>query len=276
MKAPCILLTGILALMFSSASYGQIRKESEKKHRSLYISIGAAAVPGRQSNIHIEQKKYGNSYDLLKVPSDNQVFAKPGFPLGATWHIGYFFDCNQTTGFELTFNPIRFHIADSNNVHLKGKLDNANFDQTQVFSTAQKNYYYLQGGLPAINFIKRFPVMHPRLNRVCFDVVLKAGGGPALSHTYTSLDGNVFEDKLKVSGWNAEAEAAFRTTHWKYVFFELAVKYDYASFSGISIYNGTATQTLSTVMLLGSVGFTFPLNKDTKVLYYNYGPDPIE
>jgi hypothetical protein len=276
MKAKPILTTALfIILLLPALANAQVRSESEKKHRSFYLSIGTSTSVSMQSSLHIDQAKYKNSYDLLKLPYDKQVFAKLSFPLNANWHLGYFFDCNQRTGVELNITPVKFHITDSGNVHLKGRVENTNVDKTIAFSTVNGNYYYLNGDLGMISFIKRFPIMHPRLNRVCFDAILKIGAGPVLTRTYSSLDSNAFADKLKLTGWNAGFEAAFRSTHWRHFFVELAAKYDYASLSGITVNNGTAKQNLSAIFIIGSVGVSLPLNHDTKVMYYNYGPEHL-
>ena len=64
-------------------------------------------------------------------------------------------------------------------------------------------------------------------------------------------------------------EGALRTTFFKHVFLEFANKVDYASYSGLKIYKGTAKQAFGTYELILSLGYTFQAGKKHKLSVVN-------
>ena len=56
-------------------------------------------------------------------------------------------------------------------------------------------------------------------------------------------------------------EGALRVTAFQYVFLEYANKLDYARYSGLKIYKGTAKQAFGTYEMILNLGVTFPIGK---------------
>ena len=66
---------------------------------------------------------------------------------------------------------------------------------------------------------------------------------------------------FQVGGWNTGLEGAIRSTFYKHVYLELAGKVDYARYSNLKIYKGTARQAFGTAEVVLSLGYTIRAGK---------------
>jgi len=76
-----------------------------------------------------------------------------------------------------------------------------------------------------------------------------------------SFFGNANDPHFQIGGWNTGLETAARVSVLKYVFFEFSQKVDYARYSGLKIYDGTASQNFGTYELILSAGVIIPTTK---------------
>jgi hypothetical protein len=258
-----------LLLLFLSATVAgkataQVSMLDEEKRGSIYISIGQNTPTFKASTINIEQGSAGvvSSYTLDKVAADNKsTSAASG--LGTNIKIGYFFDYKQTFAVELSYEPVKYHVTDAQKVSMSGTLDNRTIDTTIVFSAANGYFYNLDGSnLISLNLVKRFQLLQNKKHTFRFDALAKGGGGPLMPHTFNSIANKVSEHpSFQFGGWNAGLEAALRLTIMRYVFVEGGYKYSWASYSDVSVYNGTASQKLTISQVIISAGITFPTTK---------------
>ena len=113
-----------------------------------------------------------------------------------------------------------------------------------------------------MNVVKRFQLFKLASNNIRLDALAKAGGGALMPHVYNSIKGKVAEyPSFQLAGWNMGVEGAVRLTLLRYVFVEAAYKYGYMSYSDVGVYNGTATQKLTTTQIIFSGGIAFPVTK---------------
>ena len=66
---------------------------------------------------------------------------------------------------------------------------------------------------------------------------------------------------FQLGGWNIGIEGAIKMTFFKYVYLEYTNKLDYAHYSGLRIYEGTANQAFGTYEMVLNMGITFPIGK---------------
>ena len=66
---------------------------------------------------------------------------------------------------------------------------------------------------------------------------------------------------FQLGGWNMGVEAGVRSTFHKHVYLEFTNKVDYARYSNLKVYKGTAKQAFGTYELILSLGYTFPMGK---------------
>jgi len=62
-----------------------------------------------------------------------------------------------------------------------------------------------------------------------------------------------------LGGWNVGAEATLKATLFKYAFIEYSNKLDYARYSNLKIYEGTAKHAFGTYEMILSVGAVLPI-----------------
>jgi hypothetical protein len=244
-------------LLFTTAAKAQVSIFDVDRHGSLYLSIGTHSPSYKASTIHISQGTSGNDYDLENVTADDQS-NKASSILNASFRLGYFFNNNQDLAIELSYDPLSYHVTDGQKVTLAGQLNHTDITKTLTFSEANGYYYYINGSNHVlVNLVKRFGLYKNRLHTFYVDALAKAGAGPLMPSISNSIEGKKTENPgFQVSGWNADFEAALRLTIYKYVYVEGAWKYDWASYSNMNVYDGTASQKLSTTSVIFSLGFT--------------------
>jgi len=266
---PLLSLVLVFALISSSAN-AQIRKRGGGKKRSWYFSGGSNMAWYNPTTIHVQQPTLGNNYDLTNVTGDNKSLTKSISPMLLNYRIGWYFNYNQTAGFELSFDPVVYHIKDGETVQLKGTFDDiANVNKSLVFASKNNYYYYLNGSnLILLNFVRRFTIYRPVSNKIGIDFLAKGGIGPAMPEVTSNLGGKTLvSPQMQFAGFNTGLEAAIRTTFFRYGYIELAAKYDYAMLSNLPVYEGTTSHNLGTMEVIGSIGFTFPTHRYNPLFY---------
>jgi hypothetical protein len=244
------------------------KKETKRKHE-IYFSWGYNAEWYTQSTIHISQPSLGNSYQLNSVtahdhPGWNEgLFTKqitvPQFNVRA----GYVIDEQKGWLFELNYDHPKFIVVDGQNVHLTGRLHNQQTDTTIVFSQANGFHYFLNNGANFFLFdlVKRLHVYKTRDEKLKLDFLAKGGIGFTVPHVDNQLFDSANTAHFQLGGWNTGLEAAIRIIFFKYVYLEYGNKLDYARYSGLRIYDGTAHQAFGTYEMMLSLGLVFPAGK---------------
>jgi opacity protein-like surface antigen len=265
----------LLFAIFANPVFAQIKKGSNPKHRSFYLSAGYNKEKYFNSTIKVAQPTLGNDYSLLKVKADALANVKSIFPWQLNYRLGYYFNYDQTCGVELNYDPVNYHITNGQNVQLKGTYNNQpNTNSTIPFT--KNGYYYGMDGANFIllNFVRRFTIYRPNSNRVGIDAIAKAGVGPLMPHFVSSLPVNnvpvsTFNDpQFRLKGWNAGTEAALRITVYRYGYMEIAGKYDYAAYNNLKVYDGTVKQNLNTLEVIASLGVTIPTNRYNPLFHH--------
>ncbi len=253
-------LHGVLILLFVLFTY---TTPSYAQQGSVYFSVGDNKAWYNNSTIHIVQDELGNSYDLYKAKGNDKTNSALS-PLLLNYRLGYYFNEWQDLGLELNYDPVKYTIADGSVVSINGLVNNMiNVHSTAKFSIKNGSYYYFDGlNLFLINLVKRWRVYRANTSDVSVDVLGKGGIGPVMPHFHSNLPVNPLDGPaLTWGGWDYGFEAAVRVTLYRYVYVEVAAKYDYAMMDGLQIYDGTASQNLATREVIASIGFTLPTTR---------------
>ncbi len=256
--------------MLFSLSAGYAQKKKEHKAGDFYFSWGYNKEWYTPSTIHIQQPELGNNFKLNKVSGhDNPgwttgIFNKaPSIPQ-YNYRLGFFFNKQKGWGIEINFDHTKFIIRDQQYIHLTGTTHDTKRDDMVWFAEGKRNdsssFYYLNNGANFLlfNIVKRWNWLATKNQHVKLDVLAKAGIGPVIPHVenkFFDQPGN--EPHFQLGGWNTGLEAAVRATFFKHVYLEYASKVDYASYSGLRIYKGQASQNFGTYEMILSIGGTF-------------------
>ena len=273
-----LLSLSIAAFMFSltNVAFAQDTADStsitpKEKHRtgSIYGSWGYNEESYTHSNIHILQNGLGNNYEFVQVGGhdhqgwNNGVLNKALTIPQYNYRIGYYFNKNQDLGIEGNFDHTKYIIVDGTTLHMKGTFNHRSVDSTVVFSQANGDYYYLNNGANFLlfNIVKRLGLYHTHDNYFRLDLVGKAGIGPVIPHVQNSLFGNANDPHFQFGGWNTGAELVLRATFLRYAYLEFSQKIDYARYSNLKLYDGTAKQNFGTYETILSFGVIIPTTK---------------
>ncbi|HLX91676.1 MAG TPA: hypothetical protein VKR32_08335 [Puia sp.] len=243
------------------------KKETKRKHE-IYFSWGYNEEWYTHSTIHISQPNLGNDYQLNSITArDHPGWDEGIFNRGITVpqfnvRVGYVFNEENGWIFELNYDHPKF-IVNEGNVHLTGRLNKQPVDTTVMFTQANGYHYYLNNGANFFLFdiVKRLHMYKTRDEKFKLDFLAKFGVGFTVPHVDNELFGHTNVPHFQIGGWNTGVEAAIRATFFRYVYLEYGNKLDYARYSGLGLYEGTAHQAFGTYEMMLSLGLVFPAGK---------------
>ncbi|MES1225178.1 MAG: hypothetical protein ABUT20_57375, partial [Bacteroidota bacterium] len=174
------------------------------------------------------------------------------------YRLGYFFNDKNDLGVEINFDHTKFIFSDQQ-AKIKGTLNGHSVDSSVYFSAPTGFYYYLNNGANFLlfNIVKRWHWYTNKQENIKIDAMAKGGIGPVIPHVenkFFNEPGN--NPHFQLGGWNTGVEGALRSTFFRHVYLEFAGKLDYARYSGLKIYKGTAKHAFGTGELILSLGVT--------------------
>ncbi|HEX5024210.1 MAG TPA: hypothetical protein VFV68_03015 [Agriterribacter sp.] len=268
-KVDVYLITLGLALSISVTGVSQTKKSTRRGE--LYFSWGYNTEWYTRSDLHINQPELGNKYNFNHIKGhdkrgwDNGLFQKAISIPQYNYRLGYMFNPEKGWGVEINFDHTKFIFEDEQDVSLTGKFNGRNVDTTVHFSHANGSYYYLNNGANFLlfNVVKRYNIFKDKSGNVKLDFLGKAGIGPVIPHVENSFFGGKNEPDFQFGGWNIGIEGALKATFFRYVFLEYSNKLDYARYSNLKIYEGTAKHAFGTYEMILSLGANIPIGKKT-------------
>ncbi len=256
----CILLIGLLIPIVIQAQ----QKKTERKGE-FYFSWGYNKEWYTNSKVKVNQPSLNNNYILHGVQSrdnpgwDKGLFSTPLSIPQYNYRFGYFFDKKKGLAFEINFDHTKHIIRDGQNLSITGSLGGRQIDSTIRFTDSNGFYYFLNNGANFLlfNIVKRWNWHESKTGGFKVDALGKAGIGPLIPHVENSFFGKANDPGFQIGGWNMGLEAGVRATFLKHVYLEFTHKIDYARYSNLKVYQGTAKQAFGTYELILSLGYTF-------------------
>ena len=143
----------LILICTTKTSFAQITNYDEARRGSVYFSLGYGAEFYNSSKIHVIQDALKNNYTILDVTGKDNGGPNTNFSLSSlNFRFGYYFNYNQNSGIELSYDPCKYFIPDNQSVHISGTKNNVHVDELAMFSKALGNYYYLNNGAGIIQF----------------------------------------------------------------------------------------------------------------------------
>ena len=247
----------------------QEKKEKKERKGEFYFSWGYNKEWYTNSNVRVDQPSLRNNYTLKNVTSHDNVGWDQGIfnvPLSIpqyNYRIGYFFDKKKGLAFEINFDHTKHILTDGQTVNLVGTLGGRNVDTSILFAKTNGFNYYLNNGANFLlfNIVKRWTWHESKSKNFKLDFLGKAGIGPVIPHVENTFFGKVNQDGFQLGGWNVGTEGALKATFYKHVFVEFSNKLDYARYSGLKVYEGTAKEAFLSYQLILSLGYSFGAGK---------------
>ncbi len=263
------LLRAFVIVLLSVPLFANAQNKKSERKGELYFSWGYNKEWYTNSNVKVNQPALNNQYTLQKVTShdnpgwDKGIFNTPISIPQYNYRLGYFFNRKKGLAFEINFDHTKHLIQDGQTIRIAGTLNGRQVDSSINFSEGNGFYYYLNNGANFLlfNLVKRWNWQQSKSGNFKIDALGKAGIGPLIPHVQNSLFGKANDPGFQIGGWNMGVEAAVRATFHKHVYLEFANKLDYARYSNLKVYQGTARQAFGTYELILSLGFTIDAGK---------------
>jgi len=261
----------LMAMVLIALNVEAQHKKKERKGE-FYFSWGYNKEWYTRSNVRVIQPGLGNDYRFAGIEGHDHPGWNEGlFHLALSipqynYRLGYIFDKKREIGWEINFDHTKYIFADQN-ARIVGTMNNRSVDTTVAFNQKNGYYYYLNNGANFLlfNLTKRWHFYRDKKNNFKLDGFAKAGIGPVIPHVQNMLgytptgDSEVNKAHFQLGGWNIGTEAALRATFFKTIYLEYSNKLDFASYSGLHIYDGKARQSFGTYEMILSLGVTFPM-----------------
>lgn len=264
-------ISAAIFIFFLLASNAKSSAQTTKSEREgeFYFSWGYNTEWYTKSDVHISQPSLGNDYTFNNVDGhdhkgwDEGLFSKALTIPQYNYRIGYFFNKKRGLGIEINFDHTKYIITDGQQISVSGTMGGNPVNTTVNFSDANGYHYYLNNGANFLlfNFVKRWHWFGKTNKNFKVDVLAKAGVGPVIPHVDNSFAGLQNNPKFQLGGWNTGVEGDIRVTFYKHFFMEYGNKLDYASYSNLKVYQGTAMQNFGTYEMILNLGITFPMGK---------------
>ena len=261
------ILIAIFILLISTSIFAQ----KKQRKGEFYFSWGYNKEWYTHSNIRVMQPELGNDFKFVRVKAHDH----PGWDEGLlnlpltipqyNYRIGYFFNKKKDLAFEINFDHTKYIFADQK-VRLQGKLENRQVDTLIDFNEANGFEYFLNNGANFLlfNIVKRWNYYTSNSQNFKLDGLGKVGIGPVIPHVQNTFFGKDNDAGFQLGGWNVGVEYALRATFFKYAYLEFCNKLDYAGYSNLKVYKGTARQLFGTYEMILNLGITFPAGKVIK------------
>ncbi|MBA3827341.1 MAG: hypothetical protein H0X33_00240 [Taibaiella sp.] len=267
-KLMMFLMAGILPLLV----HGQELKEEigAKPHKKIketfYFSWGYNGEWYTNSDIKVDQPSLNNNYTFVNVNGhDHKGWSDGIFNKAVTipqynYRLGYFFNDEKGYGIEINFDHTKFIVSEPQAAHVKGMLHGEKVDTTVNFQESNGFYYYLNNGANffLINFVKRWHLFATENQNIKIDALGKIGVGPVVPHVQNMLFGKENASGFQYGGWNTGIEGTIKVILYNWGFIEYSNKLDYARYSNLAVYQGTAKQAFGTYEMVLSLGITIP------------------
>ncbi|MBA4196936.1 MAG: hypothetical protein C0459_05210 [Chitinophaga sp.] len=265
-KRLCVLI--VLITTLSGITTAQETKKKKERKGEIYFSWGYNKEWYTHSTVRVMQPSLGNDYKLKNISGhdhigwDQGIFSIPLSIPQYNYRLGFLINRKKNLFFEINFDHTKFIISDQN-AHLVGTLNNKQVDTTIAFNEANGFFYYLNNGANFLlfNLVKRYKMYESNNKNFKVDGFVKAGIGPLVPHVENMFFNLKNDPHFQIGGWNIGTEAAIRATFLKSVYLEFANKLDFASYSSLGIYQGTARQMFGSYQLILSLGVTIHTGK---------------
>ena len=263
-----LLIILSLTCQFVSAQTSSIKL---KKKGTIYISWGYNRESYSRSDIRFKNTTTDNYDFILK---DAPAHDKPGFNDGLSkflsrdlsipqynLHLGYLFNDKRNLGIELSWDHLKYIVYDNRTMHITGQIRGNQIDK-DTFVTP--NFIHLQhtnGNNYLMLSIVKTKELYKSKN-FNLHAIGKAGIGPLVSYSITTILGSHNPGGFKVQGVVMGLNLGARLNMYKYLFIQPGFQYGFANYTNTKIGAdgvGRATHVFSSYTFMLEGGFNIPL-----------------
>ena len=268
----------ILFVILAVPLFSLAQQTKKERNGELYFSWGYNKEWYTTSNVSVSQPSLGNSFTFVHAkgadhPGWNEQFFTKAITIPQyNYRLGYIFNKEKGLGVEINFDHTKWIFNDNQLVHIKGEMHNKAIDGQVFFADSvagsdSSSYHYLNNGANFLlfNIVKRWHIYANKKQTILLDGFGKLGVGPVVPHVQVKyFDQPENDPHFQIGGWNVGVEGVIRATFFHYAYLEYSNKLDYARYTNLKIYQGTAKQAFGTYEMVLSLGVSFPVGKVLK------------
>lgn len=236
------LLASTLFLAGWSAAFGQKGTEVPTKNGVLYFGFGTNLSWYTGSDIRFKTTAHEFTIYDVKAKDDGGLKFNNGGAAQYTYQVGYYFT-KKKWGIEFNFDHIKYFVTPNQVVRASGMINGNKVDGNIRLTPDTLQFEHSDGANYALfNFVKLFPITASENRKAIMDLVVKAGAGPVFPKTNSTLLGEHYDDRYKISGYVAGVEAGLRFTLLKHFYVLPSFKGAYANYTNFVVANGSGSQ----------------------------------
>jgi hypothetical protein len=154
-----------------------------------------------------------------------------------------FYHHTKEWGIEFNFDHIKYYVRQFQRVHLTGTINHHQYNVDTVLVPEFIQLEHSDGANYALlKWQKWRPIFRKQNHGSMLNLIFKAGGGPVIPKTNSTIMGKHRDDKYTLAGFVIALESGLRYSFSKLLFTEVNVKVAYANYSQFLIADGTGSQ----------------------------------
>jgi hypothetical protein len=233
---------------------------AKTKSGTFYFGIGTHKIFYTKSDLHLVGN--GNlpfDFTMKRVRAKDDFFLKrTGGAPQYDYKMGYYFT-RKNFGIEFNFDHVKYFVRHDQSVRTVGTVNGEKVNAVLPATTYVQNFEHSDGANYAlVNFVKWKNLKHSTHNKNNLDWELKAGVGPVIPKTNSTIMGNHWDDHYKVAGYVVALETGIRYNFLKNLFIEPSFKGAYADYRHFLITDGYGNQRWFSAQFIVSIGAQFP------------------
>lgn len=255
MKHLPILFFALISVIVAQAQTGTV----EGRSGVFYFGIGTHKAFYTKSDLHL----VGNGSTPFDLTLKN-VKARDDFFLKKTggapqydYKMGYYF-YKKNFGIEFNFDHVKYFVRHDQTARTTGTVNGEKIDADLPVTTYVQNFEHSDGANYALfNFVKWKTLGGGAHYKNNLNLELKAGAGPVIPKTNSTIMNKSWDDRYKVAGYVVAFETGLRYSFLKNIFVQPSFKAAYANYTKFLIADGYGDQSWLSAQFILSVGAQF-------------------
>jgi hypothetical protein len=239
-----LVLNFLLCCGVAVKTQSNLPEKKQSTGGTIYFAIGINRSLYSKSDIALKSSVYP-AFDFrlkdVRAIDDQGLKFHNGAPQ-YSYELGYY--CHQKSwGLEFNFDHIKYFMRQYQRVRMQGSINDHFYDTDTLITPGFIQFEHSDGANYALlKWVKWKPLFLDKSQKKELSLVCKAGTGPVIPKTNSTIMGKHRDDIYKVAGYVAALEGALRYNYSGILFAEASAKYAYAHYGRFLIADGTGSQ----------------------------------
>lgn len=176
-------------------------------------------------------------------------------------NVGYYFKKQNGWGIEVSWDHLKYFVIDDQVIHVQGQIRGHQIDKDTLVTPSFVHLQHTNGNnYLMINVIKKWRISQGK--HLALDVVTKAGAGPLVTYTISTILGNFDKGHFHPQGWVAGLTGGLKLNIYQRFFIQADGQAAYADYTGTELgadHVGRATHHFISGAFMYRFGVNIPL-----------------